>query len=149
MPPPASATFRIITHGSRDYEDAVRLREAILRKPLGLSFSAAELAAEKGNIHIAGFLEGRPCASAMLVPQGSRCKMQRVAVEAGRQGTGIGSAMLAFCEELARARGFREMYCHARSTAVPFYLKHHYAPEGEEFEEQTIPHRKMRKRLAP
>jgi hypothetical protein len=41
-------SFKIINHGS--YEAAVKLREGILRKPLGLTFLPEELEAEKEHI---------------------------------------------------------------------------------------------------
>ncbi len=139
--------FILIPHGSGAYKEAVALREAILRKPLGKRFSPEELAAEKEHWHIGGYVKEELVASAMLVLQGERCKMQRVAVRADRQGQGIGSAMLAFCEQLAHERGIPEIYCHARETAIPFYLRHGYVPKGDAFEEQGIPHLKMHKML--
>jgi hypothetical protein len=50
-----SLSFKIINHGSPEYEAAVKLREGILRKPLGLIFLPEELEAEKEHIQIAGF----------------------------------------------------------------------------------------------
>lgn len=72
-------------------------------------------------------------------------KMQRVASKAQFQGKGIGSALMRFCEEYAKKHGFKSIYCHARGTAVRFYLKNQYELEGEPFDEDGIPHRKMRK----
>jgi predicted GNAT family N-acyltransferase len=42
---------------------------------------------------------------------------------------------------------FRTIYCHARDSAVSFYLKNRYMAEGDYFDEDTIPHLKMRKKL--
>jgi len=46
--------FKIIEYGSPEYKKAVALRERILRKPLGLSFSESELSTEKEHIQIIG-----------------------------------------------------------------------------------------------
>lgn len=73
--------------------------------------------------------------------------MQRVAVKEGFQNLGIASAMMMFCEDYALKNGYKEIYCHARETAVPFYLKNRYSVEGDIFIETTIPHLKMRKIL--
>jgi predicted GNAT family N-acyltransferase len=140
-----SITFKIITHGSHEYKKCISLREDILRKPLGLAFTCEELEKEKAHVHIGGFVEDELCATAMLVPEGQRLKMQRVAVKEDHQGKGIASAMMKFCENYALEKGFKEIYCHARETAVPFYKKNKYVPEGEPFMEATIPHLKMRK----
>lgn len=123
------------------------LREEILRKPLGLFFSKEELEQEIEHIHIAGFLGQEMCATAVLVPDGAEMKMQRVASKAQFQGKGIGSALMCFCEEYAKQHGYKSIYCHARGTAVRFYLKNLYELEGEPFDEDGISHRKMRKMI--
>ncbi len=61
------ATFQIINHRSPEYYLAVKLREAILRKPLGLTFLPAELEAEKEHIQIAGFQNDEVISTAVLV----------------------------------------------------------------------------------
>lgn len=73
--------------------------------------------------------------------------MQRVVVKEDLVNTGIGSKMMAFCEDLAKKHGFKTIYCHARDSAVSFYLKNGYLAEGDYFDEDTIPHLKMRKTL--
>ena len=139
--------FKIVPHGSSDYKKIVRLREELLRKPLGLSFSPEELARENNFIHVGAFIGDELCASAMLVPHGVLIKMQRVVVAQHFQGKGIGSKLTKFCEKYVHGLGYREMFVHARETAMKFYLQNKYLPEGKMFIEQTIPHQKMRKKL--
>ena len=45
--------LKIIDHGTPEYAQMIKLRDDILRKPLGLSFSPEELEKEKDNILIA------------------------------------------------------------------------------------------------
>lgn len=101
----------------------------------------------KKLLDIAGFLGQELCATAVLVPEGNTTKMQRVAIKSSFQNKGIRSLMMTFCEVYAREKGCGSVYCHARDTAIPFYLKHQYALEGNPFEEDGIPHHKMRKIL--
>lgn len=72
------------------------LREEILRKPLGLSFTPEELACEEGHMHIAGYLGQELCTTAILVPEGSALKMQRVATKTSFQNKGAGSALMRY-----------------------------------------------------
>ena len=139
--------FKIIDHGTAEYKSAVSLRERILRAPFGLNFSEAELLAEKSHIQIVGLNGAEIIATAVLVPEGQHCKMQRVVVKEDLVNTGIGSKMMAFCEDRAKKHGFKTIYCHARDSAVNFYLKNGYLAEGDYFDEDTIPHLKMRKVL--
>ena len=47
--------LKIIDHGTKEYEQMVKLRDAILRKPLGLSFEPGELESEKNNLMMAAY----------------------------------------------------------------------------------------------
>ena len=139
--------FKKIEYKSQDWHDAVKLREKILREPLGSKFSALELKEEKYHIQIAGFLNNELVACAVLVLEEKAIKMQRVAVLETLRSKKYGSEMMGFCEKLAKENNVEMIYCHARNTAVNFYLKNHYEKVGEYFDEDGIPHLKMIKKL--
>jgi predicted GNAT family N-acyltransferase len=141
-----SLSFHLLPHGSPAYEETVALRDDILRKPLGLTFTAEQLGAESSDMHLACYDDGQLVGCLILTPADhGAVKMRQVAVAADRQGKGIGRAMVERSEEIAREHGFTEMVLHARETAVPFYEALGYDRVGERFEEVTIPHWKMRK----
>lgn len=71
-------SFKVIDHDSREYKMSVKLREDILRRPLGLTFLPEELEAEKDHIHIAGFQDDEIISTIILVSEGTCYKMQRV-----------------------------------------------------------------------
>jgi predicted GNAT family N-acyltransferase len=75
------------------------------------------------------------------------CKLERMAVERELRGTGAGAALLAACEQAARAKGAETMFIHAQRRAEAFYAGQGYEPEGEEFVEAEIPHVRMTKPL--
>lgn len=142
--------LRIIDHGSGDYQKMIGLREIILRKPLGLTFSPEELESEKKDILIAAFEDERMVACCVLtVENGKSARLRQMAVAAEVQGKGVGRALIHFAENVARDRGYRKVTMHARKTAVGFYEKMGYAVSGPEFEEVTIPHFTMEKSLFP
>lgn len=140
-------TFKEIKYKSQDWTRAVRLREKILREPLGSTFTEKELEEEKDHIQIAGFLDNELVATAVLVPEGEEFKMQRVVVVENLRSKHIGSNMMAFCEKLAVDHNYNVMYCHARDSAVNFYTRNNYKKEGNYFDEDGIPHLKMKKEL--
>ncbi|MGB0391197.1 MAG: GNAT family N-acetyltransferase [Salibacteraceae bacterium] len=139
--------FKEIEYRSKEWEEAVNLREKILREPLGSKFSEEELEDEKDHIQIAGFLNEKLVATAVLVTEGQNMKMQRVVVTDNLRSKNIGSRLMSFCEQLARDRNIKIMYCHARNTAVKFYTRNDYQKEGDYFGEDGIPHLKMIKNL--
>ena len=140
--------FREVMLDSPEYHDAVRLREAILRVPLGLVLSAEEMAGEPECRHFVALAGSDVIATLLLKPLDAHTvKMRQVAVQPSWQGAGVGARLVRFAEDAAWARGFRRMVAHARETAVGFYLRLGYAAEGATFLEQTIPHRLVSKAL--
>jgi hypothetical protein len=61
--------LKIIDYGSPEYQQMVKLRDAVLRKPLGLTFTQDDLESEKDNILIAAFEEERMLGCCMLVEE--------------------------------------------------------------------------------
>ena len=141
-------TFREFNLGTKEYEQALHLREAVLRVPLGLTLTDGELADEPNCCHLGGFDRERLVAVLLLRPLDEETvKMRQVAVHPEFQNLGMGSRLVAFAESFAKERGFTKMVAHARGTAVDFYRKAGYTAVGEDFLEQTIPHRLVAKEL--
>lgn len=140
--------IKIIDHGSAQYQQMIDLRMEILRKPLGLHFTEANLEKEKEDILIGAFEDDEMVACCILTKAApDLCKLRQMAVHQKMQRNGIGHAIMQFAENVARDAGFKTMTMHARKTAEPFYEKMGYAPYGDEFIEVTIPHIEMRKKL--
>ena len=137
-----------IYHGSKEYDQMVKLRYEIMRKPLGLNFDEEELKREKDDILIGAFEEEVIIGCCLLTKIDSHCtRLRQMAVQKSRQGMGIGESMMQFAENIARDRGFRIITMHARETAIGFYERYGYKTRGDEFVEINIPHRIMEKKL--
>jgi predicted GNAT family N-acyltransferase len=140
--------LKIIDYGTPEYQQMLKLRDDILRKPLGLQFNTEELEQEKDHLLIAAVDDGTMRGCCMLVKEGEQTvRLRQMAVTNNLQGKGIGRALMQFAENLARDHGFRKITMHARSNAVGFYEKLGYQKVGDEFEEVTIPHYVMEKKL--
>ena len=139
---------REFAFGSPEYRLALELRDAVLRRPLGLSLSGDCFKAEEQSLHLGCFLGHELAGTLVLKPvDGDTVKMRQVAVAPQFQRQGIGSRLVAFAEEVARREGRRRIIAHARDVVVPFYLKLGYAVEGAAFLEVSIPHRAIVKTL--
>ena len=140
--------LKIIDHGSPEYMQMLKLRDAILRKPLGLSFSPEDVEKEKDNMLIGAFEEERMLGCCMLVKeQPEIVRLRQMAVLNDLQGKGIGRALMNFAENLARDSGYKIIRMHARHNSVGFYEKVGYKIKGDQFIEITIPHFIMEKEL--
>lgn len=133
-----------------EFDEAVRLRTDVLRKPLGLVFTPEQLAEEYDQRHLGAYDDqGQLLGCLSLVPLDEHVwKMRQVAVAEAAQGKGVGTKLVGYSEALARREGLRLITLHARESAVPFYLKLDYQVVGERFEEVSIPHFKMEKHIA-
>jgi GNAT superfamily N-acetyltransferase len=140
--------LKIIDHGTPEYLQMIKMRDDILRKPLGLGFTPDELESEKDNMLIAAFEDERMLGCCMLVEeQPGTVRLRQMAVLNDLQGKGIGRALMNFAENLARDRGYKILRMHARANAIGFYEKVGYRVKGDQFEEVTIPHYVMEKQL--
>jgi predicted GNAT family N-acyltransferase len=137
--------IRLSRHGFREYMHAVELREHVLRRPLGRSVLADELAAEAGQLQLTLYRDGELAACAMLEWRTPIvAKMRQVAVKPVLQRR----ILIEHFEAPARGQGGTEIMLHARQTAVPFYLRLGCQVSGEPLEEVGLPHLPMRKALA-
>ena len=124
------------------------MRDEVLRVPLGLTWTAEELQSEGACTHLGCFLGERLVVCLVLQPlDAATVKMRQVAIAPDMQRRGVGSALVAFAEQVAAKAGYSRMTAHAREPAVPFYRKHGYAVEGDRFIEVTIPHYAIAKEL--
>lgn len=140
--------IKTIQHSGHDYKKAVELRQKVLRTPLNLTFSEAELAAESNQIHVVAMKEDKVLGVlALLRLENGLIKMRQVAVNPEDAGNGIGKSMVIYAEELAKNEGFRLMVLNARQTAVGFYKRLNYNQVGEQFNEVGLPHFKMEKAI--
>lgn len=124
------------------------MRDEILRKPLGLSFSQSELDSEKDNLLIGAFEDDQMLGCCMIVENNpSKAQLRQIAVLNNLQGKGIGRALVLFAENLARDHGYKTMCMDARKNTVHFFEKMGYKVTGDEFNKLTIPHLQMEKEL--
>jgi len=139
---------REFSFGSPDYRNSLRLREEVLRKPLGLPLAAEDVAGENESYHLGCFQEDRLVGSLILKPvDETTLRMRQVAVAPDTQGKGAGSDLIQFAEEFARGKGYRTIIAHARQQFFQFYIKRGYGIRGGPFIELTIPHYAIFKQL--
>ncbi len=137
-----------VDHGSKEYQQMVKLRNEILRQPLGLSLTVDELNKEKDDILIGAFDDEKILACCILTKADNKSlRLRQMAVQNNQQGKGIGASMLNFAEIIARDKGYKKLIMHARETAVRFYEKLGYRLVGDRFTEVTIPHFIIEKKL--
>lgn len=140
--------LREIEFGSDEYQLACQLREAVLRRPLGLRLGKDDLRGEEEQLHFGMFADDELVACVIAVPlSAEEAKIRQTAVVPRYQRQGLATTMMRELEAILCSRGYSTVSLHARRSAVAFYQKLGYVGIGEELIEVTIPHLKMVKKL--
>jgi predicted N-acetyltransferase YhbS len=135
-------------YGSDLYRQALVLREAILRQPLGLTLDEEERSDDALRQHFCATSHGAVLGSVSLKPlDGESLQLRQMAVAEDRRRERIGARLLARAEDWARGEGYLLMVLNARLGAEGFYARFGYVAQGGPFDENTVPHIRMTKRL--
>lgn len=135
--------------GDAVHRDMIALRHRLLREPLGLTFTEAQLAAEADHVHLALQHDGVVAGTVLLVPPdiGGTARIRQMAVDPRFERRGFGKLLLHHGEATLLHLRAATIALAAREHAVGFYGKFGYVGRGEPFIEVTIPHLLMVKRL--
>lgn len=140
--------FRVslVADYGRDFADLRAVRETVFveeqRVPRELEHDALDPACTHV---IARDADGRAIGTGRLTPER---KIGRMAVLRDWRGRGVGDALLQALIDAARQSGIGEVRLNAQISAVGFYVKHGFVPEGPRFVEAGIEHQTMRRALS-
>lgn len=141
------AMVQVATGGWPAHEAEARvLREQVFAQEQGIALALLCDAADETAVHaVARNRLGLAVGSGRLMaPVDGVGKIGRMATLQTVRGAGVGRAVLQALLQAARARGDRAVVLHAQASAVGFYLRAGFVPEGPVFEEAGIPHQAMR-----
>ncbi|MDP3121348.1 GNAT family N-acetyltransferase [Polynucleobacter sp.] len=97
--------------------------------------------------HALAFVDGECVATARIYldeQDPSKAKIGRMAVLKEFRGQGIGTALLGEAIRAGMLQGASVFELHAQQSAVSFYAKLQFKPDGAIFDEVGIPHQRMR-----
>ncbi len=142
-------TVARVEPGSAAHADMLALRHRLLRRPLGLDFSQAELKAETSQVHLALWLDNQVIGTLLLVPPDATgmAKLRQMAIEPTFQRQGLGTLLMLHGEDELQRLDASTITLSARTSAVRFYEKLRYVIVGEPYSDKTIPHVRMERRL--
>lgn len=141
-----------IFYGTPEYDMAFHLRDEILRKPWGRSFSEDDLSKEREGIDTNwGYFQGGTllCVGTLTPLSKETIKIRYLATRKDSQRKGYGKAVLFAMEDFARSQNYQKIVLESRVSVLEFYRKYGYQTDGEEYYPEfiQIPHIKMFKFL--
>jgi len=131
-----------------ELERALALREQVFCVEQGVELAADRDGLDDYAIQLVAVEEDRVIGTCRVLVEDEIGRLGRMAVEARSRGRGVGQAILAAAERSARDAGARLMRLHAQRYVEDLYAAAGYAPYGEPFVEEGIPHVSMEKPLA-
>jgi N-acetylglutamate synthase-like GNAT family acetyltransferase len=130
------------------YQQVWDLREAVLRKPLGLSLKNDNLSRDYiDTIFVAEHNDRVIGCVFMHYIDEQQLQLRAMAVYDEWQGKGVGRLLVQAAEQFAREKNFDKILLHAREVALNFYSGMGYSITSDKFTEVGIPHFMMEKRL--
>jgi predicted GNAT family N-acyltransferase len=126
---------------------AYAIRYAVFVKEQGISADLEIDDSDPIAEHALAFVDGQCVATARIYldeQDPSKAKIGRMAVLKDFRGQGIGTALLGEAIRVGMMQGASVFELHAQQSAVPFYAKLQFKPEGAIFDEVGIPHQRMR-----
>lgn len=138
---------KLIDTGTKEYDEMVELRKKILLDPSGISYSYINPEKEKQDFLIGAFEDKLVGCCLLTKKDQANLQLRQMAVDDDQQNRGVGAAIVAYAEEIAKENGFQKMVLHARDTAKGFYSKCGYRIIGDEFFEVGLSHYLMEKEL--
>ena len=136
---------KYIKYGSEEYNKTLELRNEVMRKPLGRNIYDEDFSCEENQIIIGAF-ETNSIFTNLLIGcgvlsyQGDNTWMvEYLCVDSVLQKKGVGSALMQCMEKIAMDRGATKMTLDARVSAIDFYQRFGYIPQGEVFHKEIAP----------
>lgn len=135
---------------------ALALREIVFIEEQSVPESMERDEDDATALHVLAMASGHAVGTGRLVvlaqpPQGEVGKWGRIgrmAVLQAYRRSGVGSRLLETLESEARKRHIDGIMLHAQLSAMDFYKRHGYVPNGAVFEEAGMPHLEMKRRLS-
>ena len=123
-----------------------KLRQKVLYPEKALADMSME--EDLDGIHFGAFKGGWLVGVISLFQNGEDFQFRKVAVDPSAQKMGIGSMMLDYVSAFALQEGGRRIWCNARVSAIPFYLKHGFTQTGKTFEKGCVDYETMEKDIS-
>ena len=130
----------------RDLDTAFTIRETVFQQEQGVPASKEHDAHDRTDArhYLARATDGTPAGAARWRETDNGVKLERFAVLSAFRNQEIGAALLhAVLADVQAEHPDTEVYLNAQLRAVPFYQRHGFRTEGEQFEEANIQHFKM------
>ena len=133
---------------SKEYEDALYVRKSVFVKEQQIPLEIEVDQNEENAVHLVLYNDQEePIAAGRYRVVDGLAKAERICVLASERGTGAGAQIMEALENHAAEQGLHYVKLSAQAHAIPFYERIGYHAISDEYLEQNIPHKMMKKEL--
>jgi GNAT superfamily N-acetyltransferase len=116
--------LREVAFGSDGYKQTLAIRDAVLRKPIGMELRAKDTASDPGDYHFAAFEAATAIGCVLFTPrENGVIQLRQMAVLDSHRGRNIGTRLVRLAEKISIQRGFTTVETRAWKSAEGFYRK--------------------------
>jgi ElaA protein len=132
---------------AQDMAECFRIRSEVFVTEQGVPEAEEMDEHDEHALHFLAWREGEAVGTGrvLLINDGHIGKIGRIAVDRTQRGRGVGHALVTAMEEAVHVDSFQ---LDAQSDKLAFYERLGYVPEGEDFLDAGILHRRMVKTVA-
>lgn len=127
----------------RDIEEVFDIRKVVFIEGQNVPYDIEMDGLEDVSDHVIMIKGGRTIGCARIRRTGEGIKLERVAVLEEFRGQGLGTRLMRFLVDRARAMDRNMIYLNSQCSASDFYARFGFKPEGEIFQEADIDHIRM------
>lgn len=124
----------------KPFEEALRLREEVFVEEQGFSRALERDALDDWSWHVILYQEDRPAATGRIYYQDGAYWLGRICVRKAARGLGLGDLLMRMLLFKAREHHAPVVRLGAQESAAGFYAKYGFAPYGEPYDEEGVPH---------
>lgn len=142
---------KVFEHGN--FDDAREVRTRVFMQEQGFQDEFDDIDQDPATIHVTLHVDGELAGCARIFPdpdhtdEPGRWVFGRLAVLPTARHGGLGAALLAESERLAREAGATEVHLHAQCRVTPFYERAGYEAYGDIELDEHVEHIWMKKAL--
>lgn len=122
-----------IKYGTNEYSNTLKLRNKVMRVPLGLNIYDEDFSSEKNSVIIGMFKDDLLLGVGVMSHKDAVYKVEYLCIDTDIQSRGIGGCLLERLEEIAVKQGAKKISMDARLSAKHFYEKYGYESTGQIF----------------
>ncbi len=130
--------------GDQNIGDALAVRHAVFVAEQGFSPDTEADATDAMSWHAILYEDDWPVATGRIYWQDGEFRLGRICVLKEKRGTGCGDLLMRLLLYKALDHNARSIALSAQTRVAPFYARYGFAPVGEVYDDEGVPHQLMR-----